>query len=241
MGAIDKFTDVEGVPPEATPQNRWWGGTSRDLFGANEADDTQENFALTHVGKLDKAGNDALPGDRGDGRDAALREFPLDPESVRVADRIGSSLAERAPTRDWDDADLAQRVRFCDDVYRAVSAEITPNAGAPTPEFSMASGDLGYTRDGEVYYNSDQLHAESPRSAIETLAHEYRHVWQQDVIAGNVEHPLGVEGRMWLAGGAERYSNDSNDFEDYAWNPLEVDAEQFARQVYRAYIQEQED
>lgn len=67
------------------------------------------------------------------------------------------------------------------------------------------------------------------------MAHEYRHQWQESVISGEIQHPLGDEGRKVLAAAAESYEDDSYSLDSYARNPQELDAEAFARIVSRAY------
>ena len=92
-----------------------------------------------------------------------------------------------------------------------------------------------------VRINNHVLAADSPRDMIETMAHEYRHQWQDQVLEGQLEHPLGWGGLTALTYGDISYKSDANWPEKYAANYRELDAEAFARTVYESYADSQED
>ncbi len=243
MGALDKVKDSDDATSDAPRESRWFGGSSRDLFGPASSHPKENSLDPLHHGsqgspmETESAGHDI----RFDGRDRALDSFSLDPQSSHDAKVVGEAIAQNVPVQEWAGASVADRVRLCDSAYRDISSGMAIEAPPPMLEFALPDETLGFTRGRDVHYNARQLDEPSPQSVIETLAHEYRHVWQQDVLSGDRQHPLGKDGTSWLAEGQQRYDQDSDDFDDYAWNPMELDAEAFARQVSRAYNDYQED
>lgn len=230
---------------EATSREvpNWQQGTSRDLFhkaGGDAGSEPARDKSFTGLGgdadDRDAAAMEVAEGDRFDGRDAALRDFRLDPVSEASAHRLGEQLAIDVPLAAWQTADLAERVRMCDDMYRILGPEMAPHALAPLPEFDKPAEEMGWSNEGEVFYNIRNLDDPTAQDTIETLAHEYRHAWQEDVIKGDQVHPEGEDGRRALIAGLQSY--DVNDVREvgYAANEMEMDAEKFARHVYAQYL-----
>ena len=54
-------------------------------------------------------------------------------------------------------------------------------------------------------------------------------------MAGRQEHPLGEPGLDDLVEGTASYEADDLLYDSYATNPLELDAEKFARHAFAAY------
>jgi hypothetical protein len=225
-----------------TAAGDWFAGTSRDLLST--AEDTRAEFADVakppagdatdsplHAGTVA-----ALDAPRNDGRDDALRDFQLDAISKSVAQEIGRELAHSIGPDRWERMPIQERSTLCEIAYETIADRLEINAAAPVADSTLAKKGLdGYSDANSVHYNAEQLVDDSPQRVLETLAHEYRHIWEVEVISGNLEHPLGAAGREWLQEGWSRYNADANDFDDYAWNPLELDAESFARLVFNAY------
>ncbi|MGH7870571.1 MAG: hypothetical protein ACREP9_23715 [Candidatus Dormibacteraceae bacterium] len=94
--------------------------------------------------------------------------------------------------------------------------------------------DYGWSRGNEVHVGAWTLQNDDPTDVIETVAHEYRHQWQNRVIYGSLEHPGGEERRQELIQGDATYAQDIRNGQ-YASNGRETDAEAFARVVSAAY------
>lgn len=246
MGALDNDTNETSEIREVPAADaRWIEGTSRDLFGPESLDDassSSENLEPPEVSDTpsaqlssDEHSNEIVDGMRNDGRDEALRDYRLDAESEALAHQVGRDIAEVIPRAGWLEADVSTRARMCDDAFLAFGSDLAPGSAAPMPEHGLNPNDLGWSQKGEVHYNADLLNDESPQRAIETLVHEYRHVWQEDVMAGRQEHPLGEPGLDDLVEGTASYEADDLLYDSYATNPLELDAEKFARHAFAAY------
>lgn len=243
MGALDKLKDTDEVADTLGYQGRWLEGSSRDLFVGMLHQDTPTDLpgSDSRQDLRDARADEVLHGERHDGRDAALRDFKLDPVSDASARKIGRDLAESVPVSAWRDGDFLTRRSICDEAHSLFAPEMAPDSSPPYHEILPASS-LGYTDQfNNVHYNSEMLTDETPQRAIETLAHEYRHVWQRDVMSGAAAHPDGIEGKLKLEAADEEYDADLPPAGAYEANLLEVDSEKFARLLYSEYIRNSKD
>ncbi len=246
MGALDDTPDIEdGSQGDATDGVRWIQGTSRDLFRPSPPDsvpiskDSDETEAASEVPNsfqlaADEHADEVLNGTRLDGRDEVLPDYKLDAVSEELAHQIGRDLADAVSIVDWEGAkgSISERLRMVDDSFKAIAPELVPDAAAPIADFD--SHELGWSKGKEVHYNVEQIGDDSPQRLMETLLHEYRHVWQGEVMTGVREHPLGESGRRAFLHAVDSYE-DEVDSDAYAGNALELDAEKFARHAFASY------
>lgn len=83
-----------------------------------------------------------------------------------------------------------------------------------------------------VLSNPDLLDRSSPEAAVTNLAHENRHQWQDEVMAGNIDPPEGLSGEaLQSARDNYVYPTNAEEYEAYKNNLLETDARAFADEV----------
>jgi hypothetical protein len=170
-----------------------------------------------------------------DFRKKALDKFDLDPESTRRATELGRLLADEMPVASWEVADYASRHQATVDLGLDLSRQLDIPPNIPNVDPDMPIDQLGTSQGDLVRLNGRLLDNPDPTDMIETIAHEYRHQWQDGVINGKIEHPVGDSELYNLVSADISYPSDRLRDAKYASNYCEVDAEAFARAVSKAY------
>ena len=125
MGALDKVKDSDDATSDAPRESRWFGGSSRDLFGPASSHPKENSLDPLHHGsqgspmETESAGHDI----RFDGRDRALDSFSLSKSGQVQASLTGCACvivpivtsrqawrskrhllcsSSRCPTKRWD-------------------------------------------------------------------------------------------------------------------------------------------
>lgn len=155
---------------------------------------------------------------------------------TRLVD-AATDLRERLPPDRWEGSDRAGRAEMLGDVQGSVCRGLDTDATQLSIDEDLQPNQDGWSNSdtGEVGINHRLLDEADPTETIKTIAHEYRHNWQQEVIRGEIEHPLGPEAREELIEADRNYERDREDLVSYMNNPLEKDAEAVAELFVRAY------
>lgn len=175
-----------------------------------------------------------------DPRDRALEGYELDRESAGQAADLGHKLAERDFVDHWERGTPSDRIYLSLEVREMAGNSLDIKA-LPLSFSDDMGGDLGQTTPEGVKLNADLLEASDCTEAVRTVAHEYRHQWQAEVIEGSRLHPEGLSARMELMKAAENYQADRQLLDSYLNNEMELDGEAFARAVTRAYNGDRDD
>jgi hypothetical protein len=163
---------------------------------------------------------------------AGRRLYDLEAQDLKL---VGRGLRPRFDPAAWQRASLAQRegmARAAHDYIRAGydlrPQELTLTRGWP----ENIHGDFDPLTK-EVTVNASLLRHDDPTTVLNALAHENRHAVQQERVEG--AQPIPYEDRIgreevtaWTEG-ACRYTR--NEYMDYHYNPLEVDAREAATSV----------
>ena len=171
-------------------------------------------------------------------REGALAGYELDPISERQAIKAGQDVSLLVDPEAWRSGDFESRLQQVRDVEVAICAGLGVQIAPATIDVGLEPGvQYGWSDDECVGVGAWLVEVEDPKDVIETMAHEYRHRWQLEVISGKVEHPAGDGARLGLQSGQESYVNDLADFSgmQYVNNPLELDAEAFALSLYKSF------
>lgn len=221
------MTEDSGKPLERDADLGWY-----------EAYDPVDAADLSAERLEQASADDRLVVDRpGHPRAGAMAGYRLDPASEHAAREVGREVADRLREVSWAEASLEQRRDLARDVHR----DVTRVLGTETPalEFEGLAGAAGLWREGRITIDESLLSQPDAQDVIETIAHEERHAWQAEVIQGRRRHPAGREARQDLVDANDAYSQDLADFESYAANEMERDAEAFAWLTYDNYLKRQ--
>jgi hypothetical protein len=151
---------------------------------------------------------------------------------------IGRGLRQRFHPEVWRRATLAQR----EDMTRAAHAYIRGGFGLDPKPLQLAHdwppfyhGDFD-PRTGEVTVNASLLKADDPSALLGALAHENRHAVQQERMEGRQAVPYSDQvGHGEVEAWAKATSTyTQNEYVDYHYNALEVDAREAATSVIDA-------
>ena len=209
-------------------------------YAANSEFGTRDAGITDARGQVDAAylAEDAelLPA-AGDFRQKALDAFGFDPESTQRAKALGEHLASEMPPQQWEVADEQQRDQAARDFGLELAKGLDLAPIAPILDANMPPRQLGLSRGDQVYVNRSLIENPDPSEIIQTLAHEYRHQWQDQVVKGRLEHPGGADDFFKLVSGDITYASDHERDSKYVWNRSEVDAESFAQVASSAYNQ----
>jgi hypothetical protein len=176
-----------------------------------------------------------LLGSSSDFRQEALDRFDLDPNSMRRATELGQALAKDMPLTRWEDENYSEREQTTRNFGLELSQKLDLAPKEPDIDPDMSPRLLGMSDGPLVRVNGGLLENGDPTQTIETVAHEYRHQWQDSVANGRLEHPEGGRDFVKLVSASKFYASDLKRESRYAHNYLEVDAEAFARAVSKAY------
>ena len=168
-----------------------------------------------------------------EGRDRALAGYALDSVSQKQAVACGESASQYLEPEQWRAADFESRMTALRAAEEVLTTELSLQPAPAMVDLSLNDRTLGWSDGERVGIAISTLEADTPTDMLETLAHEYRHQWQQKVISGELTHPAGEAGRMSLLEGQATYQE--YDFDAYVDNALELDAEAFAREFSGAY------
>lgn len=190
---------------------------------------------------LEPTSDVAIPGSHlkggDDFRQEALDSFELDRESEARAAECGRKLAEEGLDQQWREGDFGARLDAKADIAEAAreSLDVAP---AQVMVEDLPRTLAGYSRGEVIGVGAWTLEEPAPEEIVKTIAHEYRHQWQDAVIRGDVEHPLGEAGQEFLTEGERTYAADLDDTSGrYSRNPRELDAEAFAIKTWEEYNQ----
>jgi hypothetical protein len=185
-----------------------------------------------------------------DGLAAVLEHYPLDDESRRQATESGRRMALECAGSAWSQAGPNERkaaaYRFAAVTEQTMQTtprefqvqEIDAEIDAETPDGHVTGG----TADGDqVVVSPALLEPDDAKYLVMTIAHEYRHNWQRDVITGEAEHPFGETARERLLYSALREQPDDTDLIGSTSKGHEVDADAFALVATAAYQQASEE
>jgi hypothetical protein len=148
---------------------------------------------------------------------------------------IGRGLRQRLHPDVWRRATLAQR----EEMTRAAHAYIRGGFGLDPKSLQLADGWPAFLhghfdpRTKEICVNARLLKAHDPTPLLEALAHENRHAVQQERMEGKQAVPYSEqtghgEVDAWIAASG---TYTQNEYVDYHYNALEVDAREAANSV----------
>jgi len=93
---------------------------------------------------------------------------------------------------------------------------------------------MGYYKNSKIYINPNLITNESPYAAVETLAHESRHAYQEQVaINPDLENKTNLDRDVLVKNlneGYLEYKDNSYDYALYRWQPIEKNAHEFGRE-----------
>lgn len=240
--AMESGESVEPATVESSGRD-WAAISQRFREPISEIDDStadeasKSSTAESGVQSREAIESDDEPPERLYPRSKAFENYKLDPQSYAAAIDCGRRMAESSPRFEWARATTTERMNIADRMHTDLRETLQIEAEPPQPDIDIEH--YGETQGASVRYRADLAQDKHPRDMVETLSHEYRHVWQEEVVDGKQEHPVGESERFKLSEASKNY--DSDDFEAYAENELELDAERFADTVYMSYLRNQGD
>ena len=198
------------------------------LVGENET-------AYTEAAAATREAADTTSQSEDDARARALAGYELDVSSSAQAARCGERAAQIFSPDQWRVADLSSRLSDFRTAEQVITDELSVERAPAVldPGLTSEQDTMGWSDGERVVVAAWTVEADTPTDMLETLAHEYRHQWQQKVIDGDLVHPDGEAARAALADGKATYQ--TYDFDAYVDNALELDAEAFALTVSRGY------
>lgn len=191
--------------------------TLHDMSGRNDGDDTRG-------------------GNLGDLR---IPNKQLDPISTQCAKDCGKRIANLEELEDWPNRDPGERMSLAEDI----DAQLRDSLKLPAVDFYVDANlirdsILGMSNGDEVRVNPELFDQANPEKLISTMAHEYRHLWQDAVVNDEIPHPYGKLGRDELVEATRSYYEDSRHPVTYLLNVCERDANAFAEIATSRYIDE---
>lgn len=162
------------------------------------------------------------------------------PALEAVCNEVGRELHDRMPLDRWQAADVHERAELAQEAHD-LSREcygLTPRPLEISSELEEYELGLFTPRTGEVMVNARLLSESTPDELLNTIAHENQHAAQEDVLQDRVPHPLGDRGKSEVEAwreGTRTYDPADIRGQGYAYNPLEVDANNAGAQVVDGY------
>jgi hypothetical protein len=161
---------------------------------------------------------------------------------------VGERLRERFPPESWEQGDLDARRQWMEGAGSEIASSYGVDERPLFADPELKENQSGYATRDVVAYNPDILESSSPEDAVRTLAHEYEHELQYDVIDGKREDPLRsdrLDRRDEWRDGEARYEDDIGKMPfdggvAYEANPLERDAFAVEHVVWRGYSEGRE-
>jgi len=156
--------------------------------------------------------------------ESAGENADLPPSMRGDLDELGQRLRDDVDPHTWANADHAERTSMlatANDTIREAYGLPAGDVNYPS-DFPEEYDGLFDSQTGEVAMNPELLNEPSPDTALETLAHENFHDYQQRAVDGTITEPYAESRREAWRYGSENY--DSDDLSAYYTNPLEVDA-----------------
>jgi hypothetical protein len=147
---------------------------------------------------------------------------------------LGSGLREIVEPEVWANAGQKERESMLFESHNYIIDQLQLPDGLSlhfNDDWTAASGDYGeYDAEArDVVVGTWLIHEAHPSEAIATMVHEAYHDYQERVIDGTLEHPYDYGKRSEWTLASENYPDISDlsnaeDFDEYANNPLEIDA-----------------
>lgn len=182
-----------------------------------------------------------------DAADRMSKDIADDPRLSAAIERL-RKIDDLAPER-WRIAASSDRQHAIREANRALAESL----GRPSPEviFVGTGSKLelprrtegqwpGYDRSGQPYFIEigdhflDKNKEPEPREAVNTICHEYRHVYQREVLRDdpNPIDPTSEEA-SWVRNFDDGYVDYRKDFDAYEAQPVERDSRRFADDICR--------
>lgn len=182
-----------------------------------------------------------------DAADITSKDIAEDPRVSAAIERL-RRIDGLEPAR-WRVADSSDRQHAIREANRALAESF----GRPSPEvIFVGTGDKlelsrrtegqwsGYDRSGQPYFIEiaarflDKTREPEPREAVNTICHEYRHVYQREVLRDelNPAEPGSPEA-SWAKNFDDGYVDYRENFDAYESQPVERNSRKFADDICR--------
>jgi hypothetical protein len=152
---------------------------------------------------------------------------PSDSEQVSEAvDRLGHIPEIQADA--WQGLDSEKRLEALKNVEETM-AEIQKRPAAAVTSEPMERETFGYFN-GKIHVSAEKLGTESVAENVDTVVHEGRHAYQIRSIDNPGFHGDRAQVKAWAENWAD-YKDPQFDIEEYANQPLESDARNYASAI----------
>lgn len=152
-------------------------------------------------------------------------------------------------TENWEKLTPQERKNSLQYLENKVAAEEGRSPRKIKVDKTLKDGECGYYSDGvfnrnNIYINEDYLYSNAPSKqyeAMDTVLHEGRHAYQSDCVKGRIEVHKDDEAKLsdWKKNAAtEEYNpfgNDKASYSYYRFQPVEDDANNFAKKKMEGY------
>lgn len=198
----------------------------REERDAEQTTPSTSGLATNAALRLDASDEPNLDGNVGhEGPENALPRLSPDLSEHEAArlEALGRGVADLVQPLAWADSTPIERAEMLQGAHDYAARGL----GIESPQLLSYAEDFSPNRDfgtfnpetRQVVLGSWLLDRSDPSAAVETVAHETYHDFQQRVVDGELPHERE---EAWRSG-SEAYGN-FDDFDDYMANPLERDA-----------------
>ncbi len=189
-----------------------------------------------------EAGQNILRRVEDDGENEVEQEVQQEVAQDPQLQNLQTELEQIQGIQDWEKLNPDQRLGVLQEVNNKIAEAygFSPN---DVKALAMEEGDLGGfnpdTKDIEI--NSDLIANNNSTDALETIAHESRHAYQQHLVDTLARDPMSLSdsdralAERWQ-GNLDNYISPDEDYEAYASQPVEADAEGWATDTFMGLL-----
>lgn len=225
-------SEDEPTPPSLSTSEqrradaRAWGEHSVDQPDRRIANDSTESKDKT---KLHRSPEEAQTFQR------ALDSYRLDKVSMEKAVATGAWMAHELRDSRWLEGSMPERTEALKNFVGAATVELNGRPCEAVVDSDSHFPTYGGMNDHQIVVAEWVLESDDPALTVDTVAHEARHRWQDDVVAGRLEHPAGERAREALIQAHQEYDKTATNFRLYDLNEKELDARVYAAIATIAY------